>query len=151
MSGKTIEVLNTDAEAASSSPTASTSQATRRHASRRRRTLTGAIVVALANINVGVFGSDSLHRQASRQREMRRRKNVAMPVDDDYRDFIKGTVPISRTSAAARGGAITGACSSRNYGDTPGFTWTSPAPHGTTSQALACQRPTGVALRTLVT
>src|SRR5262249_34766679 len=93
MSGKTIEVLNTDAEGrlilADGIHYAKQLCATHLIDA---ATLTGAIVVALANVNVGVFGSD----QAFTDRFLASAKAVGekmwpMPVDDDYREFIKGT------------------------------------------------------------
>ena len=79
MSGKTIEVLNTDAEGR-------LILADGIHYAKQlgvthlvdAATLTGAIVVALANVNVGVFGSDQAFTdKASAPRKSRRRKNVA--------------------------------------------------------------------------
>src|SRR5260370_37514345 len=74
-------------------------------------TLTGAIVVPLSNINVGVFGSDQpftdkLLASAKAAGE----KMWQMPVDDDYREFINGTVAdIQNIGSGKGGGAITGA------------------------------------------
>src|SRR5437660_7982238 len=93
MSGKTIEVLNTDAEGrlvlADGVHYAKQLGATYLVDA---ATLTGAIVVALANVNVGVFGSD----QPFTDRLLASSKAVGekmwqMPIDDDYREFIKGT------------------------------------------------------------
>src|SRR4029077_8146051 len=93
MSGKTIEVLNTDAEGRLILADAI-------HYAKQlgvthivdAATLTGAIVVALANINVGVFGSDQawtdkLLASAKASGE----KMWPMPMDDEYREFIKGS------------------------------------------------------------
>ncbi len=92
MSGKTIEVLNTDAEGrlilADGVHYAKQLGATHLVDA---ATLTGAIVVALANVNVGVFGSD----QPFTDKLLASSKAVGekmwqMPIDDDYREFIKG-------------------------------------------------------------
>src|SRR5947208_3388576 len=91
MSGKTIEVLNTDAEGrlilADGVHYAKQLGATHLVDA---ATLTGAIVVALANVNVGVFGSD----QTFTDKLLASSKAVGekmwqMPIDDDYREFIK--------------------------------------------------------------
>jgi len=55
------------------------------------RQLTGAIVVALANINVGVFGSIKPGPTNFSLPPSHRRENVAAPMDDEYREFIKGS------------------------------------------------------------
>src|SRR5713226_8148870 len=117
-------------------------------------TLTGAIVVALANINVGVFGSD----QPFTDKLLASSKAVGekmwqMPIDDDYREFIKGTVAdIQNIGSGKGGGAITGAMFIKEFtGDTPwihldiaGTAWNDDA------KPWLAKGPTGVALRTLV-
>jgi leucyl aminopeptidase len=155
MSGKTIEVLNTDAEGrlilADGVHYAKQLGATHLVDA---ATLTGAIVVALANVNVGVFGSDQpftdkLLASAKATGE----KMWQMPIDDDYRDFIKGTVAdIQNISSGKGGGAITGAMFIKEFtGDTPwihldiaGTAWNDDA------KPWLAKGPTGVALRTLI-
>jgi leucyl aminopeptidase len=155
MSGKTIEVLNTDAEGrlilADGIHYAKQLGATHLIDA---ATLTGAIVVALANINVGVFGSDQpftdkLLASAKATGE----KMWQMPIDDDYREFIKGTVAdIQNISSGKGGGAITGAMFIKEFtGDSPwihldiaGTAWNDDA------KPWLAKGPTGVALRTLV-
>jgi leucyl aminopeptidase len=155
MSGKTIEVLNTDAEGrlilADGVHYAKQLGATHLVDA---ATLTGAIVVALANVNVGVFGSDQpftdkLLASAKAAGE----KMWQMPIDDDYREFIKGTVAdIQNIGSGKGGGAITGAMFIKEFtGDTPwihldiaGTAWNDDA------KPWLAKGPTGVALRTLV-
>ncbi len=155
MSGKTIEVLNTDAEGrlilADGIHYAKQLGATHLIDA---ATLTGAIVVALANVNVGLFGSD----QAFTDKFLASSKAAGekmwqMPIDDDYRDFIKGTVAdIQNISSGKGGGAITGAMFIKEFtGDSPwihldiaGTAWNDDA------KAWLAKGPTGVALRTLV-
>src|ERR1700687_508682 len=155
MSGKTIEVLNTDAEGrlilADGVHYAKQLGATHLVDA---ATLTGAIVVALANVNVGVFGSD----QPFTDKLLASSKAVGekmwqMPIDDDYREFIKGTVAdIQNISSGKGGGALTGALFSRQLaGDTPwihldiaGTAWNDDA------KPWLAKGPTGVALRTLL-
>src|SRR6266851_668620 len=117
-------------------------------------TLTGAIVVALSSINVGVFGSDQpftdkLLASAKAAGE----KMWQMPIDDDYREFIKGTVAdIQNIGSGKGGGAITGAMFIKEFtGDSPwihldiaGTAWNDDA------KPWLAKGPTGVALRTLI-
>src|SRR5579864_1555050 len=155
MSGKTIEVLNTDAEGrlilADGVHYAKQLGATHLIDA---ATLTGAIVVALSNINVGVFGSDQpftdkLLASAKAAGE----KMWQMPIDDEYREFIKGSVAdIQNIGSGKGGGAITGAMFIKEFaGDTPwihldiaGTAWNDDA------KPWLAKGPTGVALRTLV-
>jgi len=155
MSGKTIEVLNTDAEGrlilADGVHYAKQLGATHLVDA---ATLTGAIVVALANVNVGVFGSDQAFTdKLLASAKATGEKMWQMPIDDDYRDFIKGTVAdIQNISSGKGGGAITGAMFIKEFtGDTPwihldiaGTAWNDDA------KPWLAKGPTGVALRTLV-
>jgi leucyl aminopeptidase len=155
MSGKTIEVLNTDAEGRLILADAITyaKQLGVTHIV-DAATLTGAIVVALANINVGVFGSDrawtdKLLASAKATGE----KMWELPMDDEYREFIKGSfADIQNIGSGKGGGSITGAWFIREFaGDTPwihldiaGTAWNDDA------KPWLAKGPTGVALRTLV-
>jgi leucyl aminopeptidase len=156
MSGKTIEVLNTDAEGRLILADAV-------HYAKQlgvthmvdAATLTGAIVVALANINVGVFGgadqawTDKILASAKAVGE----KMWQMPMDDEYREFIKGSfADIQNIGSGKGGGSITGAWFIREFaGDTPwvhldiaGTAWNDDA------KPWLAKGPTGVAVRTLV-
>jgi len=155
LAGKTIEVLNTDAEGRLILADAI-------HYAKQlgvthivdAATLTGAIVVALANINVGVFGSDQawtdkLLASAKAAGE----KMWQLPMDDEYREFIKGSfADIQNIGSGKGGGSITGAWFIREFaGDTPwihldiaGTAWNDDA------KPWLAKGPTGVALRTLV-
>jgi leucyl aminopeptidase len=155
MSGKTIEVLNTDAEGRLILADAITyaKQLGVTHVV-DAATLTGAIVVALANVNVGVFGSnqeftDKLLASAKAAGE----KMWQLPMDDEYREFIKGSfADIQNIGSGKGGGSITGAWFIREFaGDTPwihldiaGTAWNDDA------KPWLAKGPTGVALRTLV-
>jgi leucyl aminopeptidase len=155
MSGKTIEVLNTDAEGrlilADGITFAKQLGATHLIDA---ATLTGAIVVALANVNAGVFGSD----QAFTDRLLASSKAAGekmwqMPIDDDYREFIKGSVgDIQNIGSGKGGGAITGAMFIKEFtGDTPwihldiaGTAWNDD------QKPWMAKGATGTAVRTLV-
>jgi len=155
MSGKTIEVLNTDAEGrlilADGVHYAKQLGATHLVDA---ATLTGAIVVALANVNVGVFGSeqawtDRLLASAKAAGE----KMWQLPMDEEYRELIKGSfADIQNIGSGKGGGSITGAWFIREFaGDTPwihldiaGTAWNDDA------KPWLAKGPTGVGLRTLV-
>jgi leucyl aminopeptidase len=155
MSGKTIEVLNTDAEGrlilADGIHYAKQLGATHLIDA---ATLTGAIVVALANVNAGVFGSDQpFTDKLLASSKAAGEKMWQMPIDDDYREFIKGTVAdIQNIGSGKGGGAITGAMFIKEFtGDSPwihldiaGTAWNDEA------KPWLAKGPTGVALRTLV-
>ena len=155
MSGKTIEVLNTDAEGrlilADGVHYAKQLGATHLIDA---ATLTGAVVVALASINVGVFGSDQAFTdKLLASAKVAGEKMWQLPVDDEYRDFIKGTVAdIQNISSGKGGGATIGAMFIREFtGDSPwihldiaGTAWNDDA------KPWLAKGPTGVALRTLV-
>ncbi|HEX4646739.1 MAG TPA: leucyl aminopeptidase, partial [Verrucomicrobiae bacterium] len=155
MSGKTIEVLNTDAEGRLILADAV-------HYAKQlgvthivdAATLTGAIVVALANVHVGVFSNDQpwtdkLLASAKATGE----KMWQLPMDDEYREFIKGSfADIQNIGSGKGGGSITGAWFIREFaGDTPwihldiaGTAWNDDA------KPWLAKGPTGVALRSLV-
>jgi len=155
MSGKTIEVLNTDAEGrlilADGVHYAKQLGATHLVDA---ATLTGAIVVALANVNVGVFGSDQVWTdKLLASAKATGEKMWQLPMDDEYREFIKGSfADIQNIGSGKGGGSITGAWFIREFaGDTPwihldiaGTAWNDDA------KPWLAKGPTGVSLRTLV-
>ena len=155
MSGKTIEVLNTDAEGrlilADGVHYAKQLGATHLIDA---ATLTGAIVVALAGVNVGVFGSDQAFTdKLLSSAKAAGEKMWQTPIDEEYREFIKGTVAdIQNISSGKGGGATIGAMFIKEFtGDSPwihldiaGTAW-----NDDTKPWLA-KGPTGVGLRTLV-
>ena len=155
MSGKTIEVLNTDAEGRLILADGVTyiKQLGATHLV-DAATLTGAIVVALANINVGVFGSDQAWTdKLLASAKVAGEKMWQLPMDDEYREFIKGSfADIQNIGSGKGGGSITGAWFIREFaGDSPwihldiaGTAWNDDA------KPWLAKGPTGVALRTLV-
>jgi leucyl aminopeptidase len=123
MSGKTIEVINTDAEGrmvlADGVFYARKLGATHLIDA---ATLTGAIQVALAHIHVGAFGTpreylDQFLESAKAAGE----KMWPMPIDDEYREMIKSDIAdIRNTGSGKGGGAITGAWFIKEFvDDTP--------------------------------
>ena len=123
MSGKTIEVLNTDAEGrlvlADGLHYAQQLGATRLI---NAATLTGAIGVALGLLNAGLFSNNDettgkFFSAAGKAGE----KFWQMPCTDDYRDQIKSQIAdIQNTGNSRYGGAITAAMFLKEFvGETP--------------------------------
>jgi leucyl aminopeptidase len=120
MSGKTIEVINTDAEgrliladgifyARKLGCTHLIDAAT----------LTGAIEVALANVNVGAFGTprEYLDRFLASAKDVGE-KMWPMPIDDEYEEMIKSNIAdIRNTGSGKGGGAITAAWFLKEFAD----------------------------------
>jgi leucyl aminopeptidase len=154
MSGKTIEILNTDAEGRLVLADALT------YAKQLgctvlidAATLTGAITIALGNITTGVFGwnkewVERVLAAASTAGE----KMWALPVDEDYRDLYKSSIADLANTGGRYGGAITGAMFVGEFaGDTPwvhldiaGTRWSNE------EKPFLAKGPTGHGVRTLV-
>ena len=108
MSGKTVEVINTDAEGRLVLVDGLT-YAQREGAKRvvDVATLTGAIAVALGNHFTGLFGKpDSFVELVRATAAAAGDRMWPMPLTDEYRDDIKGEVADIRNSAGREGGAI---------------------------------------------
>ena len=155
MAGKSIEVINTDAEGRLilADGIAYAKQLGCTHLV-DAATLTGAIVVALSNVNVGVFGSDQAFTdQLLASAKVAGEKMWPMPIDDDYREMIKsGIADIQNVGSGKGGGAITAAMFLKEFtGDTP---WIHLDIAGTAWQddvkPWNAKGATGVAVRTLV-
>lgn len=123
MSGKTIEVLNTDAEGrlvlADGLHYAQTLGAQRLI---NAATLTGAISVALGQLNAGLFSNDDETTQRFLEvYPTAGEKFWRMPCTDDYRDQIKSSIAdIMNTGGSRYGGAIAGAMFLKEFaGETP--------------------------------
>ena len=155
MAGKSIEVINTDAEGrlVLADGIAYAKQLGCTHLL-DAATLTGAIVVALSNVNVGVFGSDQAFTDkflasAKTQGE----KMWQMPLDEEYREMIKSTIAdIQNVGTGKGGGAITAAMFLKEFaGDTP---WIHLDIAGTAwlddQRPWICKGGSGIAVRTLV-
>jgi leucyl aminopeptidase len=155
MSGKSIEVINTDAEGRMILADGIT-YARRLGCTHLvdAATLTGAIEVALANVNVGVFGQpreylDKLLESARTAGE----KMWPMPLDDEYEEMIKSTIAdIRNTGSGKGGGAITAAWFLKEFAqdmpwihlDIAATTWLDEG------RPWLAKGPTGVAVRTLI-
>jgi len=155
LSGKSIEVVNTDAEGrlilADGIAYAKRLGCTHLVDA---ATLTGAIVVALANVNVGVFGSDaSFTDRLLASARAAGEKMWPMPLGDEYREMIKSTIAdIQNVGSGKGGGAITAAMFLKEFAeetpwvhlDIAGTAWLDEA------KPWAAKGASGVAVRTLV-
>jgi len=155
MSGKTIEVINTDAEGRLILADAV-------YYARQlgctelidAATLTGAIEVALANVHVGAFGTpreylDRFLESAKAAGE----KMWPMPMDEEYEEMIKSNIAdIRNTGSGKGGGASTGAWFIKEFvDDTPwihlDIASTCWADDG---RPWLAKGPTGIAIRSIV-
>jgi leucyl aminopeptidase len=122
MSGKTIEVINTDAEGRLILADALT------FAKRRQvthlvdaATLTGACVVALGTINSGAFANDQawLDKVLAAGRATGE-KIWPMPMDPEYDELIKSDTAEIKNTGGRKGGAVTAAKFLQHFvGETP--------------------------------
>jgi leucyl aminopeptidase len=155
MSGKTIEVINTDAEGRMvlADGVFYARQLGCTHLI-DAATLTGAIEVALANVHVGAFGTpreylDNFLDSAKATGE----KMWPMPIDDEYQQMIKSDIAdIRNTGSGKGGGASTGAWFIKEFaGDTP---WIHLDIASTTwideGRPWLAKGPTGIAIRSIV-
>jgi leucyl aminopeptidase len=154
MNGTTIEVVNTDAEGrlilADAICYAKKLGATQII---DLATLTGAVIIALGSVNVGLFGNDpklieGIRRSASEVGE----RLWPLPMDDDYRDLIKSDIADIKNSAGRYGGSITAAWFLRDFAaetpwvhlDIAGTAWENER------KPFMAKGPTGIGIRTLI-
>lgn len=155
MSGKAIEVLNTDAEGrmvlADGLHYAKQLGATHLIDA---ATLTGACVVALGMVNAGAFCNDEeTYRHFQKATELSGEKFWRLPVEDEYRDMIVSHIgDITNTGNSRWGGAITAAMFLKEFVDqTPwihldiaGVAWMEE------QKPWIAKGPSGVAVRSIV-
>ncbi|MFB3778695.1 MAG: leucyl aminopeptidase [Bryobacteraceae bacterium] len=154
LSGKTVEVLNTDAEGRLILADAIT------YAKRLgcthlvdAATLTGAIVVALGYVYVGAFASDdALLGRVLASAKAAGEKMWQMPLDDEYKEVLKSAFADMPNIGNRWGGAITAAMFLKEFaGDTPwvhldiaGTAWLEEA------KPFLAKGPSGTPVRTLI-
>jgi leucyl aminopeptidase len=154
LSGKTIEVINTDAEGRLILADAIT------YAQRLgcthlvdAATLTGAVVVALGHVNVGLFANDdALRERVMLAARAEGEKMWHMPLEDDYKDYLKSAFADIPNVGGRYGGAVTAAMFLKEFADpTP---WVHLDIAGTAwlddSKPFLAKGPTGMPLRTMV-
>ena len=154
LSGKTIEVLNTDAEGRLILADALT-YAIRNGATHivDAATLTGAIGVALGQYNMGAFTNNEelLVRLLAASRKAGE-KAWQLPMDDEYKEYLKSAFADLPNIGGRQGGSITAAWFLREFADpTP---WVHLDIASTAwlddGKAWLSKGPTGVAMRTFV-
>lgn len=152
LSGKTIEVLNTDAEGRLILADALT------YAARigcthlvDAATLTGSIVVALGTVNTGAFTNNTqLLERVMAASKAEGEKIWAMPMDEEYRELLKSAFADLGNIGGRAGGSISAAWFLKEFtGDLPwvhldiaGTAWLDDA------KAWMAKGPTGVMVRT---
>jgi leucyl aminopeptidase len=111
LSGKTVEVLNTDAEGRLILIDAIT-YAIREGVTHivDAATLTGAIVVALGHVHIGAFSNnDELYRRLESAGRAAGERMWRMPLDEDYKDYLKSAFADLPNIGGRWGGSITAA------------------------------------------
>ena len=154
MSGKSIEIINTDAEGR-------LVLADGLHYAKQlgcthlvdAATLTGAVVVALGYVNAGLFtNDDKMYERFQNALNKAGEKMWRLPLDEEYKDSIKSTIADIVNSGGRWGGAVTAAMFLKEFAeDTPwihldiaGTAWTEEA------KPWIAKGPSGIALRSLV-
>ena len=154
MSGKSIEIINTDAEGrlVLADGLCYARQLGCTHLV-DAATLTGAVVVALGYVNVGIFASDDPMYERFAQATQRAGENMwRLPLDDEYKEIIKSNIADMVNSGGRWGGAISAAMFLKEFAeDTP---WIHLDIAGTAwmeeNKPWIAKGPSGVALRSLV-
>jgi leucyl aminopeptidase len=154
MSGKSIEIINTDAEGrlVLADGLFYARQLGCTHLI-DAATLTGAVVVALGYVNAGIFANDeAMYEGFSRALAKAGEKMWRMPLDDEYKEIIKSNIADIVNSGGRYGGAVTAAMFLKEFAeDTPwihldiaGTAWTEEA------KPWIAKGPSGIAVRALV-
>ena len=154
MSGKSIEIINTDAEGrlVLADGLAYAKQLGATHLI-DAATLTGACVVALGTVNAGSFSNDDeAYRHFTDASQISGERFWRLPVEDEYKEFIKSNIAdIMNTGGSRWGGAITAAMFLKEFAeDTPwihldiaGLAWSEEA------KPWMAKGPSGFAVRTI--
>jgi leucyl aminopeptidase len=154
MSGKSIEIINTDAEGR-------LVLADGLHYARQlgathlvdAATLTGACVVALGMINAGVFANDEQFYSALEQARQRAGEKMwRLPLDPEYQEMIRSNIADIVNSGGRWGGAVTAAMFLKEFVDTTpwihldiaGVAWMEE------NKSWIAKGPSGIAVRSLI-
>ena len=154
LSGKTVEVLNTDAEGRLILIDALT-YAQRLGCTHMvdAATLTGAIVVALGSVNIGAFtNNEAFLNKLLAAAKAEGEKTWQLPMDEEYKELLKSSFADLHNIGGRSGGSITAAWFIRDFvGETPwihldiaGTAWLDDA------KPYMAKGATGVGLRTFV-
>src|SRR5437588_5490426 len=154
MSGKSIEIINTDAEGR-------LVLADGLYYARQlgcthlidAATLTGACVVALGYVNAGVFANDDkMYERFSRALDKAGEKMWRLPLDEEYKEVIRSNIADIFNSGGRWGGAVTAAMFLKEFAeDTP---WLHLDIAGTAwmeeNKPWIAKGPSGIGVRSLV-
>jgi len=154
MSGKSIEIINTDAEGR-------LVLADGLHYARQlgcthlvdAATLTGAVVVALGYVNAGAFANDDkFYQQFVQATDRAGEKFWRLPMDDDYKEVIRSNIADIMNTGGRWGGAINAAMFLKEFAeDTP---WIHLDIAGTAwmeeNKPWIAKGPSGIAVRSLI-
>ncbi len=154
MSGKSIEIINTDAEGRLilADGLCYARQLGCTHLV-DAATLTGAVVVALGYVNVGIFSSDDrMYERFANANQQAGEKMWRLPLDDEYKEIIKSNIADIVNSGGRYGGAVSAAMFLKEFAeDTP---WVHLDIAGTAwmeeNKPWIAKGPSGIALRSLV-
>ncbi|MGO9402504.1 MAG: leucyl aminopeptidase [Terriglobales bacterium] len=154
MSGKSIEIINTDAEGRLilADGLCYARQLGCTHLV-DAATLTGAVVVALGYVNAGIFSSDDqMYERFANALQQAGEKMWRLPLDDEYKEIIKSNIADMVNSGGRWGGAISAAMFLKEFAeDTP---WIHLDIAGTAwmedQKPWIAKGPSGIALRSLV-
>jgi leucyl aminopeptidase len=154
MSGKTIEVINTDAEGRLILSDA-ICYAKKLGAKRvlDMATLTGAVSIALGDVNTAILGTDQafIDEVIEAGREVGE-KFWQLPLDKEYTKQIKSDIADIKNVGGRKAGTITAAAFLKEFAD--GITWAHLDIAGTAwgdeAKPFRAKGPTGVAVRTLI-
>jgi len=154
MTGKTIEVINTDAEGRLILADA-VSYAKKLGATRviDMATLTGAVSIALGDVNTGLLGTDQelINEIIESGREVGE-KFWQLPLDKEYSKQIKSDIADIKNVGGRKAGTITAAAFIKEFAD--GISWAHLDIAGTAwgddAKPFRAKGPTGVAVRTLL-
>ncbi|HEX8493629.1 MAG TPA: leucyl aminopeptidase [Pyrinomonadaceae bacterium] len=154
MSGKTIEVINTDAEGRLILSDA-ICYAKKLGAKRiiDMATLTGAVSIALGDVNTAILGTDQelINEVIEAGREVGE-KFWQLPLDKEYTKQIKSDIADIKNIGGRKAGTITAAAFLKEFAD--GVSWAHLDIAGTAwgddAKPYRAKGPTGVAVRTLI-
>ena len=154
MSGKSIEIINTDAEGRLilADGLSYARQLGCTHLV-DAATLTGAVVVALGYVNAGIFASDDqMYERFAKANKEAGEKMWRLPLDDEYKENLKSNIADMVNAGSRWGGAIFAAMFLKEFAeDTP---WIHLDIAGTAwmedSKPWIAKGPSGIALRSLV-
>lgn len=154
MSGKTIEVINTDAEGRLILSDA-ICYAKKLGAKRiiDMATLTGAVSIALGDVNTAILGTDQelINEVIEAGREVGE-KFWQLPLDKEYTKQIKSDIADIKNVGGRKAGTITAAAFLKEFAD--GVSWAHLDIAGTAwgddAKPYRSKGPTGVAVRTLI-